>query len=520
MKVVTSEEMRSIDRRTIKGYGLPGLVLMERAGLAVARGVMELGKNKILVLSGSGNNGGDGLVAARNLHNAGFNVKVLLTAGKDRLGPDCLIQYKIAEKMGVPLEFRARVKPLDLHGAAVIDALFGTGLKKAVTGQLAVSLELLNESDVPVVSVDIPSGVSADTGEIMGAAVKADVTVTFGLPKRGHLLFPGADYTGKLHIADIGFPPELTTDERLRCNLIEGRDISPFLPKRRHYSHKGDYGHVLLIAGSRGKTGAALMAAGACLKAGAGLVTIGVPEYLTGSFQSRVTEEMLLPLPDSGEGALSIKSLDRILAFIDKNADVLAIGPGVGTSRDTANLVRELVLRCTAPMVVDADAINAIGSGTDIFDKVKAPVILTPHPGEFSRLAKLNVPAIEKNRIEAASGFSEKTGTYVVLKGVPTVIAEPGGSVYLNSTGNPGMAKAGTGDVLTGVVAAFLAQGLSPIEASIAGVYLHGLAGDMAASKTGEHSLLASDVIGALPGALREVCDPNYPCEKIGSCDG
>ncbi|MBA3070584.1 MAG: NAD(P)H-hydrate dehydratase [Nitrospirae bacterium] len=532
MKVVTAEEMREIDRITIKNYGISGTVLMERAGLAVAEKIKELFsvqrsgfskklrtpnsepvKLKVIVLAGGGNNGGDGIVVARNLHEWGWNVKITLLLRENKLNPDCLKQYKIAKKSGVPIEFRDYITEKDLHSALVVDAIFGTGLSKNITGKTAEVILFINASDAPVISVDIPSGISSDTGQIMGEAVRADYTVTFGLPKRGHLLYPGADYTGRFFIEDIGFPEELLHSEKVKTELLEKRDISLLIPERQRYSHKGDYGHVLVIAGSRGKTGAAFMCAKACLRSGAGLVTIGVPESLLDVFQSRVTEEMTLPLPDKGDGTLSSKALEKILEFLFEKADVLAIGPGISVTDDTKKLVRELLLNSTAPAVIDADAINSLEGNKQILKKARSPIILTPHAGEMARLlqksevrsqkSEVNLRTIiENDRINTAVSFAKETGTYLVLKGVPTVIAEPEGRVFINPTGNSGMASAGTGDVLTGMVSGFLGQGLNPLEASILGVYMHGLAGDIAAKNKGEHSMIASDITDAIPEAF------------------
>jgi hydroxyethylthiazole kinase-like uncharacterized protein yjeF len=501
MKVVTAREMQDIDRKTIEGYGISGLVLMERAGLAVTRVVKEMAGHKVLVLAGNGNNGGDGLVVARNLHNSGYNVKVLLLGQKRRMSPDCKAQHAVARKMGVSMEFRARLRTADIHGATVVDAIFGTGLGKDVSGEIASSISLLNASGAPVVSVDIASGVSSDTGQVMGVAVRASATVTFGLPKRGHLLYPGAGYTGKLFVEDIGFPPALTGGKDLRCSLLMREEMALLAPERPVYSHKGDYGHVLLISGSKGKTGAALMAARACLRTGAGLLTIGAPGLLTDSFQAAVTEEMFLPLPDTGRGTLALNALDDILEFLDSKRAILAMGPGIGRDEETRKLLLELITRCTAPMLIDADGINALEGKAGLLKKLKAPAVLTPHPGEFSRLSGKGVGDIERDRIEAAVSFSKKSGTVLVLKGVPTVVAEPGGRAFVNPTGNPGMAKAGVGDVLTGMTAALMAQGLTPLDASLLGVYLHGLAGDISASEKGEHSLISSDIIEAIPEA-------------------
>jgi len=514
MKVVTSQEMQEIDRITIEDYGIPSLVLMEKAGCAVFRMALNLyPENRFLVLSGGGNNGGDGLAAAREFHNHGKKVRVVILSNKKALSKDCEAQYKMALKFGVPVEFRDSLTTRDLHGSTVIDAVFGTGLSRPVQGKIARIFELINSLDVPVVSVDIPSGISSDTGEILGEAIKADCTVTFGLPKRGHFLHPGAEYTGRLFVEDIGFPDNLLTEDKLRVGLMTKETVSGLIPPRPRYSHKGDYGHILIVAGSKGKTGAALMTANACLRSGSGLVTLAVPESLMEVFQGRVTEEMTLPLPDDGIGTLSSKAIDVILNFTAQKFDVIAIGPGIGVSYDTEKVVMELIQRTTIPLVIDADGINSISraignrQGTiGLFKKAKAPIILTPHHGEMARLLQ-GSREVEKNKIDMAISFSKETGAYLVLKGVPTIIAEPEGSAFINTTGNPGMATAGSGDVLTGIIASLLGQGSNPFNASLFGVYLHGLAGDCAAEIKGERSLIASDIIDFLPGAFLQLLD-------------
>lgn len=520
VKVVTAQEIREIDKITIENYGISGLVLMERAGLAVALKVRELyTSKKVVVLCGGGNNGGDGLVAARNLYNWGFNVNVLMFAKKKLLSPDCNIQYQIAKKIGIPIEFRNSLNKVDLHGAILVDAIFGTGLSRHVTGSLAKVFAFINALDVPVVSVDIPSGISSDTGEILGEAIMADVTITFGLPKRGHFIYPGAEYTGRLFIEDIGFPTKLLISQKINVELITQQFATRLLPQRTKYSHKGDYGHVLIIAGSRGKTGAALMTAKACLRSGAGLVTLAVPESLMDVFQDRVTEEMILPLPDDGMGMIVSEAADRILEFTAKKIDVIAIGPGIGVSSDTEKTMTELIQKSTVPLVIDADGINSIGGEIGLLKKAKAPIILTPHLGEMVRLLRHKTGVrsqktekdikdeLEKNRINIAIAFSKRTGAYLVLKGVPTIVAEPEGMAFINTTGNPGMATAGSGDVLTGIIASLVGQGLSPKEASLLGVYIHGLAGDTVTIEKGEHSLIASDIIDFLPSAFMQLLD-------------
>jgi hydroxyethylthiazole kinase-like uncharacterized protein yjeF len=531
MKVFTAEEMKEIDRKTIEDYGIPGVVLMEMAGLVVSSKIKELvGRKRVLVVSGSGNNGGDGLVVARNLHNEGWDIRVFLAARPEDLKGDALIQYKAAVNFGVNIqpiiELLTNYSSLIARHSIIVDALLGTGLNKNVTGILSDVIRLINKSKRPVFSVDIPSGISSDNGQVMGEAVKAEYTVTFGLPKRGHLLYPGAEYSGKLFIEDIGFPEELIRSEKCNVELLEKNVVSALIHERHKYSHKGDYGHVLVVAGSKGKTGASLMAARACLRTGAGLVTIGVPESLADIFQSRVTEEMTLILPDKGDGTLSEKASNKILDFLNKTADLLAIGPGIGVSNETNKLMRTLIKNSLAPMVIDADGINSIKGEVEVFSKTKAPIILTPHPGEMARLLSqksrkfppstppakrrqggttIKIQDIEKDRINIATSFAKKTGTYLVLKGVPTIIAIPDGKAFINSTGNPGMATGGTGDVLTGMISGFLSQTMNPLNACILGVFMHGLAGDIAASEKGQHTMIATDIIDKISAAFYSI---------------
>lgn len=507
-KVVTAAEMRAIDKKTIKDFGIPGAVLMERAGRSVAEKVKQLyPRQKVIVLAGAGNNGGDGIVAGRDLYNSGWDVSMFILLAEEKLSPDCLSQYRISRQTGVPIEFRKKFDSKDIRGAIIVDGILGTGLSKPVTGFMANVIAFVNKFQSPVVSIDIPSGVSSDTGEVMGAALNAAQTVTFGLPKRGHFLYPGAEHTGRLYVEDIGFPEELLSAESLACATLGSQDI--ILPKRKVYSHKGSYGHVLVVAGSRGKTGAALLAAKACLRAGAGRVTLAVPESLMDIVQGRVTEEMTLPLKETTDGTVSAKAADDVLDFASEHADVLAVGPGMGATQDTQKFMAELLIRCTMPLVLDADALNVLKKTS--FKNIKAPLVLTPHPGEMARLIGSTPAEIEKNRVLTAMDFVSKTQFgdkgVLVLKGTPTVIAAKSGKVFLNRTGNAGMAKAGCGDVLTGMVAAFLAQGLGTLEASVAGVFIHGLAGDIAASEKGLHCLLASDVIEALPLAFAEIVE-------------
>jgi|WetSurMetagenome_2_1015567.scaffolds.fasta_scaffold00239_10 ADP-dependent NAD(P)H-hydrate dehydratase / NAD(P)H-hydrate epimerase len=514
MKAATAGEMREIDRITIQEYGIAGRTLMERAGTAVAARARELfpGK-KALVICGGGNNGGDGLVAAVELHKSGYKVKALMLAGPDALSPDCGAMLRAAEKAGVAVEFRNSADMADLDDVFVIDAVFGTGLSRQVEGPLAELFRTVNESAAAVLAVDIASGISSDTGEVLGEAISADYTVTFGLPKRGHFLYPGAGHTGRLYVEDIGFPAALTDSCDIKTSLFHRETAVGLLPARPRNSYKGDYGHILVVAGSRGKTGAALLTAGACLRTGSGLVTIAVPESLMDIFQARATEEMVIPLPDKGDGTLDEEALPVILDFACRRADVVAFGPGIGVTAATRNIARGLVLSSATPLVIDADGLNSLDNCMEILGSAKAPIIITPHPGEMAGLLRrrrkktgreetVTTGDVERDRINTALSFSADTGVCTVLKGAPTIIAESGGCAYINTSGNPGMATAGSGDALTGVIASFVGQGMTPVDAAGLGVYMHGLAGDIAVKEKCERSLVASDIVAALPAAF------------------
>ena len=509
MKVATAAQMRRIDQATIKDFGVPSLVLMERAALSVVRRIKELSSNpkKTIVLAGSGNNGGDGLAVARMLKNEGWNVKAFLlkTGAGKKLSPECQAQLEMAKKFGVDVQTKPPASA-DFHAAIVVDAIFGTGLGRPIEGAIKKIMETANGfPENPMIAVDIPSGINSDTGQIMGTAIKATCTVTFGLPKLGHLLHPGREHTGRLHIEDIGFPSVLLEDPAMDCQLTGAADVSALLPERPSYSNKGDFGHVLLLAGSSGKTGAALLGARAALRTGAGLVTMGIPEEALHDFQANALDEMVLPLP-SVSGGLSDGALEKILGFMAFRGSVLAMGPGLGVTPDIIKLVSGLVKSCASPMVIDADALNALKDNPQILMQAKAPAILTPHPGEASRLLGKSAREIELDRIGAAKSLAKKTGAYVILKGVPTIVAEPEGPVHINQTGTPAMAKAGMGDVLTGMVAGLLAQGLSPAEASVAAVYIHGLAGEIAQKMRGSvYSVTASDLHETIASAFKEI---------------
>lgn len=514
MKVVTAEIMRLLELRTMDQFGVTGLSLMEKAGRGCAEAIIErfgqLPNHRAVILAGKGNNGGDGFVIARLLGEQGWRVTALVLARPDEIRGDARSNLDLLRD--IPVIFINAEEQLASHegevnGATVIiDALFGTGLRSPVGGVFAEAVRMVNSTGRPVVSVDIPSGIDSSTGKVLGCAVQAEMTVTFALAKLGHILYPGAEYTGELKVVDIGIPREIT-DEAEGYEFVDAPAAGSLLKRRRRSAHKGDGGHCLIVAGSTGKTGAAAMAANGAVRSGAGLVTMAVPSSLNAILAAKTTEVMTIPLPDEGNGFLSGDAGKAIEEALTGKA-VVAIGPGISWRPDTARLIRELSVSITLPMVIDADGLNAVSEEPDLLLKKKSAVmILTPHPGEMSRLTGLSVPQVEADRIGTARGFAVKYGVWLILKGARTVIAAPDGSVAINGSGNPGMASGGMGDVLTGVLAALIAQRYDPFAACRLGVFIHGLAADLVAAEKGEIGISAVDVQERLPYAIKKLMD-------------
>lgn len=511
MKVVTAREMQSIDRETIETYGISGELLMERAGVSVVEHCLRLFQNNrhFLILCGPGNNGGDGLVVARELKNRGLRVSTLLLADSSKLKGDALINYKRALKYGVDIRDIKDLSELppfvNDHDTVIVDALFGTGLVRPLEGLYAHTVDFINQLAVPVISIDMPSGVCSDTGRVMGTAVKAHYTFTFGCPKYGHFIHPGAEHTGRLLVSDIGFPKQLIDKTAKGC-LIDHQLVSPLVPQRPVNSSKRDYGHVLLIAGSIGKTGAALLTARAAMRTGCGLLTLAMPESALRSVLPAIVEEMTFPIAEDQDGRLSLRALEQLSDFIKKRATAIAIGPGIGMSEEIIEFLRRLIALSKVPLVIDADGLNALSRlhPSETLEASGCQVVVTPHEGEMCRLVGVN--KIE-DRLKIAREFAQDTKAVTVLKGSPTLIANSQGELYINTKGNPGMATGGSGDVLTGIIVSLLAQGLDTLQASLLGVYLHSLAGDRALRHKGMHSLIASDIIDSLPQAFLELCN-------------
>ncbi len=506
MKLVTSQQMRDIDHTAIEEYGIAGTVLMENAGRAVADAAEEMveGFGHVLVVCGRGNNGGDGFVAARHLHNRGISAEVFLLAEAGELSGDAATNCRIAQKMGLPIVENPDTEALEAavdSADIVIDAILGIGISGEVHGAAQSGIETINQSLALVLAVDIPSGVSSDTGAVLGEAVEADRTLTFGLPKIGHYCYPGRDLCGEIEVVDISLPRELLTTDALTTNLTEAVDAWLMLPHRWADMHKGDAGRLLIVAGSAGMTGAAALAGLAAVRSGAGLVTLAIPESLNDILEVKCTEVMTLPVPETGQRSLAPEAAAQILAFAE-NCDAVALGPGLSQVAATQELARELIGRISQPLVVDADGLNACADAIEVLKDRSAPTVITPHPGELSRLVDLSVTDIQADRVGAARQAAGDLGCVVVLKGAATVTAAPDGEVWVNPTGNPGMASGGVGDVLTGVIAALLAGGADDLEAAVSGVFHHGRAGDLAAERCGERGLVASDLLEQVPAAF------------------
>ncbi len=520
MKIVTAAEMREIDRSAIEDLGIAGVVLMENAGMAVVQAAYELleasGGSKVGIFAGKGNNGGDGFVVARHLHNAGYDVQVYLLAQADQLRGDAAVNCGIAQRMDVPIHevlkwTAGRIRRAAAGADLLVDAIFGTGLSGEVRGPARHAIEALNASGAPILAVDMPSGVHADTGAKLGSAVQATVTVTFGLLKAGLYQYPGAELAGRVRIADIGIPPAVVDAQGLKTELITGDLVRPLLPERPPAGHKGDFGRVLVVAGSRGMTGACALAAEGALRVGAGLVTMAVPESLNSILEAKVTEATSVALPETEVLSLSIEAEDD-LARLSEGADAVVLGPGLSQAASTQELVRALVPRIGRPLVLDADGLNALAGAKGVLRRRRQATIITPHPGELARLRRCSIGEIQADRLASARGAAADLGCNVLLKGAGTVVAAPDGRAAVNPTGNSGLACGGTGDVLAGMVGGLVAGGLQPYEAGLVAAFWHGLAADVAVEKLGERSLVASDVcrhLGAAALKIQRNQEPN-----------
>lgn len=511
--IATAEEMRRLDHSTIHEVGIPGIVLMENAGRSLVQVVLDrffpLAGKYICIFAGRGNNGGDGFVAARYLHKEGCSVSVYVLSPTTLLTGDARTNLEICQKLSIPIIEVLNPQDTEKHQAdwshadLIIDALLGTGLNADVRGLYAEVIQTINQLRVPKVAVDIPSGLDADRGKPLGTCIKADLTVTFGLPKLGQVIYPGRELVGDLYVVDISIPRQVISTHNLRHALLTPHELTLPSP-RKGDSHKGHYGHLLVVAGSPGKTGAAAMASEAAARVGTGLVTLGVPKSLNPILEVKLTEVMTEPLAENADGVLGPEALNALLKIMESKT-ALALGPGLSTLEGPAELTRELLLRSHIPIVIDADGLTALSKDLNILKRVKCPIILTPHPGEMARLMNTTVPQVQADRIGVSRSLAQEFGVIVVLKGSATVVALPDGRIFVNPTGNPGMATGGMGDILTGLIGGLLAQKMEPAEAAKTGVFMHGLAGDRCARKQGTVGYLATDLLPEISHLMAEL---------------
>jgi ADP-dependent NAD(P)H-hydrate dehydratase / NAD(P)H-hydrate epimerase len=513
MKILTAEQMREADRCSIVDLGIPGVVLMESAGRAVVSEILRryshLAPGPVLVLCGKGNNGGDGLVVARTLLQQGWQVTTVLFTAEAAIRGDARLYLEILQRLGVSIEYAEDVPGVETLfprlpvPVLIVDALFGTGLSSPVSGHYAAAIDWMNSSPALKVAIDIPSGLDASSGAILGSALYADLTVALAAAKLGQVIYPGVTCCGELAVAEIGIP-QAVLDELAAGILLEAGDVRDFLPARPAVGHKGTFGHLFLVAGSCGKSGAAVLAAEAALRAGAGLVTVATPASQQGTLAVKLTEAMTTAL-DEVAGELAGTAFAQIAALW-QDKKVLAIGPGLGRSPATVAVVRKVVAECPLPLVIDADALFALADATELLKaRPVGTTILTPHPGEMAHLLGISIAEVEADRIATARCFAEAHGVILVLKGARTVIAAPDGGIMINPTGHAGMASGGMGDLLTGIIAALLCQGAPPLAAAAAGVWLHGRSGDRLCSRFGDAGLLARDLLTEIPGARLEI---------------
>ncbi|MGM0651228.1 MAG: NAD(P)H-hydrate dehydratase [Bacillota bacterium] len=514
MKVLSRDSMRKADRKTIEEYGLPGSVLMETAGMRIAEFVTSLlpENTRVVILAGHGNNGGDGLVAARLLEKAGYKVFLWCSAKPGGCKAEAAGQEKYLKKVGYPINYLTDKSGLEVlvedvqNADLVIDALLGIGVDREITGLTADLIKIVNDSNVPVLAVDIPSGIDADSGQILGIAVKADWTITFAAPKLGMFLYPGAGLTGKVIVGDIHIPDNLLKEETVE--LVTPAFVRKVLPDRPPDAHKGSVGKSLIVAGSPGMAGAAVMTAESALSCGSGLVYLAVPESICHEVGTKTMEVIIVPLPEQQKGIISPEAVNTIIGK-SKECDALAVGPGLDTGNVTSELISKLVQLSPVPLVLDAGALAALGKKMNNLRSARHTPVITPHPGEMSRLTGIPAGQIQSSRLDVAIKNARLWECIIILKGSNTVIATPGGKVSINPTGSQALATAGTGDLLTGMVTSFIAQGMAYSDASRAAVFMHGLAGDLVPEGRGH---MARDVLARYKEAFQYLvdCDSNF----------
>ena len=512
MIVLSPEEMQQVDQKTITN-GFPEILLMETAGRGTAQLVDESLENKtnkdqqITIFTGKGNNGGDGFVVARFLDMWGYDVQLICMGGKDDLQGVTLINFELCEMRNITIKSfdqidKQSLKTILNNTELVVDALLGTGLSGNVRGNYKEVIKLINKTDALVIAVDIPSGINGKTGQVQGVAVKADFTATMAFLKLGLTIYPGREYCGKTRVVDLGMPDSSLNNIGYNHFTLNEKEASNMLPERDITGHKGTFGKIGVIGGAPGMSGAPAMTGMAALRTGTGLVSAIVPRNIQPVVASNSSELITQGINCDKEG-ICLEAFSE-LTKMKNEFDIMAMGPGLSQSAEVKLLVEKMIERFDLPLVLDADGINAINN-PEILKERKSPLILTPHPGEMARLIDKEISEIQSNRIKISRSFAQEYNTYLILKGAATVVALPDGDIYINQTGNQGMATAGSGDVLTGIVCSLLGQGLSPRSAVILAPYIHGLAGDLAVENIGFSGLIAGDIIQHIPEAVKSL---------------
>lgn len=507
-KACYAHEMREVDRAASEIGSIPSIILMENAALACVgelKKSFNLQETSIAVFCGKGNNGGDGLAIARHLDIMGADVTVYLVSGSEYKG-DALINYEILSKTNIRIKHIIDIEELSYiikSYDVIVDAILGTGISGTVRGAAYDVIEKINENAKYVLAVDVPSGINSDTGEICGVAVKADKTVTFAGYKIGMFMYPAADCTGEIVVDKISIPQHVIDSRKLKINVTDKEFVRSLFDKRNNNTQKGNYGKLLIIAGSKGMSGAAYMSAEAALKSGAGLITLACCESINTVLEAKTTEVMTLPLEDT-DGHISRDAIADILEKIE-NVSAVLIGPGMGRSSDAEAVVQAVLQYSRVPVVVDADAINAVARNKRMLELCACDLVFTPHAMELSRLTGLDIEQIESERIDVSQDFCENNGAVLLLKGHHTIVTGTDLTQYINTTGNPGMASGGSGDVLAGMLGAFAARGIACEKAAAAAAYIHGLAGDIAAKIYGEESMSALNILECIPKAFAHI---------------
>lgn len=507
MRIVTAAQMKLIDETTINNMGIPGIVLMENAAIAVVNELSNdmggiTGRN-VMIFAGKGNNGGDAFAVARHLRRHGANVLVILLSKYQDISGDARVNLDIAKNMGITVvevidkyHFE-KIKESLYITDVVIDGIFGIGLKGDIEGIQRDVIEIINNSGRYVLSIDVPSGLDATTGKVMGVCIKANKTVTFGFAKVGMVIAPGSFYCGNIAVRDIGLSDRFADFDESNMYLLEKSMTADAFGVRNPDTHKGDYGKLLVIAGSTGMAGSAALCCRAAVRAGVGLVYAAVPQGMDSILAQKLTEQIIIPVEYN-------KNTDALMQLI-AGANAVVMGPGLSQDANVAQTVMKIIAQCSVPMVLDADALNILSKDINVLSSAKVPIIATPHPGEMARLLHTDTDTVQSNRIMHTTEFATKRNIITALKGYRTVVSDVDGTVYINPTGNAGMATAGSGDVLSGIIGALLGRGIKPINAVNAAVYVHGLAGDLAAGEKGEHGLIASDIIDRIPDAAKKL---------------